>query len=128
VKARLALEQPGLGMQSRRTSVVADLELGSQSREFVDCSLLAGSHIGGGEHLHGYAAGPCLLQDTTDEAHATPLDEAHDNADALVRRGDLAGQGSHQARLTTTVHEEVGHRQADLRTREPHRLRPHPGW
>lgn len=82
-EARLAVEEPGLRVESRGSEVVGDEDLGAELVEFVEGALFGGAGVGGGENAEGAAGVAVLLERRHHGADAAAADEGHHNVYAI---------------------------------------------
>ena len=94
-RAGLAVEQPGLGVQSGVGDVVGDPNLRAEVGEVAQRLELGATGVGGGEDAQGLALSAVPLQRSAQGVESTAADERHHQVDGIRRcdlRIDLADQ------------------------------------
>ncbi len=106
VEAGVAPEEPGLRVQSCPLCVVLDLDLRPKiAHQSIEGSPLGGTHVRRGEDTEGDAAFAQRFQLVIEQAQTVPLDEGHDDVDA-VRTRQLSAELMADTRLTRSIGEQ----------------------
>ena len=82
--ARVAVEEPGLGMQAGAAGVVGDLDLRAAVDQIVQHPAIGGAHVGGGEHAE--AAGMAVEEAAgviAEQPPPRPLKERDQEVDTI---------------------------------------------